>query len=153
MKERKDEKVYVLLEELENIRVEHENSISYKTVEMQKSGSSRICMTALPSIEIQEYVRTLRREQVQKTTFYWILYTVYTCCRSVLLPPGAANERAAVPAGAFSQLISLEGNLSGRGLIDKYRMAADAKTNQIIIISLLTDMSCLYISLFLILVL
>lgn len=29
--ERKDEKVYVLLEELENIRVEHENSISYKT--------------------------------------------------------------------------------------------------------------------------
>lgn len=34
MKERKDEKVYVLLEEFENIRVEHENSISYKTVEM-----------------------------------------------------------------------------------------------------------------------
>ena len=29
--ERKDEKVYVLLEEFENIRVEHENSISYKT--------------------------------------------------------------------------------------------------------------------------
>lgn len=59
----------------------------------------------------------------------FLLDTVYTCCRSVLLPPGAANERAAVPAGAFSQLISLEGNLSGRGLIDKYRMAADAKTN------------------------
>lgn len=31
---RKDKKMYVLLEELENIRVEHENSISYKTVEM-----------------------------------------------------------------------------------------------------------------------
>lgn len=29
--ERKDEKVYVFLEEFENIRVEHENSISYKT--------------------------------------------------------------------------------------------------------------------------
>ena len=29
--EKKDEKVYVLLEELENIRVEHESSISYKT--------------------------------------------------------------------------------------------------------------------------
>lgn len=32
--ERKDEKVYVLLEEFENIRVEHKNSIRYKTVEM-----------------------------------------------------------------------------------------------------------------------
>lgn len=29
--EKKDEKMYVLLEEFENIRVEHENSISYKT--------------------------------------------------------------------------------------------------------------------------
>lgn len=28
---RKDEKMYVLLEEFEHIRVEHENSISYKT--------------------------------------------------------------------------------------------------------------------------